>query len=177
MANTTACTGLKASITDLLTNTGSRNIEDYRIAYYKIGRRFRGIADGNFYDLDTPWDLSFYGEDTTQDIELKNILSDLTASSLGPDVKSNYHVSLPQANVTYAGGVAKIKFVVDRYVYRLAPFTEMGICIKNPLGYTDDDKPVLAAYATIVDSPYENTAEDQNIRIPVQWTISFTESL
>ncbi len=175
MIDSIANTGLKASITDLLTNSGSRDVADYRISYYKLGRRDNTL-DSELYDLETPWVESFYGDDTTVDLVERNNLGAGDASSLAPGSTSNLHAVLPQTNIAYAAGVAKIKFVIDKYPLRAAPLTEMGIFIKNPLGYSDEDKPVMAAYALFDNTPYDGVADPQNILIPVQWVLSFVES-
>lgn len=178
MVESIATNGLGASVTDLLTNSGSFNIEDYRISYFKLGFGDQPLTK-ELYSLDRPYPEAGYGEDTQSSSFNLEYLHDPggAVSSLIPSNTFDTTIYLPLNQISNADGATKVKYTVDQYINRSAPFTEMALFIKNPKGYKPHDKPVMAFYATFDDyrsSPLDSN--NQNILLPLQWIITFIDN-
>ena len=79
---------------------------------------------------------------------------------------------LPQNVTTIEGDAIRAKITIDREGLVGETLREFGLFIKNPEGFKDDDRMILAAYKPLMD-PIEKTNE---FSIDLEWVIDFSNS-
>ena len=134
--------GLGYGLTNLFSNNGSKDIEDYRIKYFQLGTGTIPIA-GDPEDvlilsdnLDT---VDEYGIDTNYLIEELNQI-DSSSGSFSAQLLGHLKDGVVEAP---KDGFTKIRLVLDKKIANDLDITEVAFFMKNPDGSLYKDKPVM----------------------------------
>jgi len=171
--------GMGAGLAALFTGSGSNIVLDYQIDRFQIGvsGRATGVATDTLevsstYQLSGDINKSEYGGGSNLFIDLANLVR-----PVGAWAQDKAFALIPAGKITKVSDTAvRYTLVVDEECANGlvdaagsdAYLNEIGLFLKNPLGTTDVDSSMLAAYRT-----FTSIQKTSDFSLIFRWTLNF----
>jgi len=173
------------SIINILSDTGSRNIQDHLVGYFQVGiGRLNPDLQPNdkrkyISTLKTPLSEASYGKNVELEIN-KHPLQKLHKSNfnpaLGEEIENSNFAILPDANSTkLIDGVVHYRLSIGEEAANGLNISEFGLFVRNPDGATNTENSILIAYKNF---PVDETiTKNSNFSLEIDWQIKFVDEI
>ena len=177
--------GMGYGIINILTDSGSKNIEDHLVGYFQvgIGRLNPDLqpADKRKYisTLKTPLSEESYGKNIEVEIKhhpLQKLHKSNFNPAIGEEIENSNFVILPDDKSTkLIDGVVHYRLSIGEEAANGLNISEFGIFLRNPDGAINTDRSILVAYKNFpVD---EIITKNKNFSLEIDWQIKFVDEV